>query len=458
MRGKLFKHMFLVAMSVFVACTALFMWSLYSYFTEARQSEQREETAYAAAAVEEGGKTFLQTKLPKDSANRITWIDRDGTVLFDSVAKAEDMENHADRDEVKQAMETGEGESTRYSSTLSRKTTNYALRLDDGTILRLSGTQYTVVSLLVSQFQALVAVLVLAVGLSAFLAYRVSESIIEPINRISLENPDERDVYPELRPLVRRIGGQNKQIQYQMEALRQAHKQQDELRREFTANVSHELKTPLTVISGYAQLTNWQLAQGQADQGMQDHMTVVSSEAQRLSALVSELIELSKGGGRETQTELIELPSLFEAAAKVCQPLLDKRQNRLVCTGGAGLCISGNRGMLLQLLINLTMNANKHTQGGTITYRASLLPGRGNLALDTVCLLVEDTGEGIPEERIPYIFDKGYSGDGGSGIGLYICQDVVKYHGGTLTLASTGPGGTTFRILLPHTPEAAQPD
>ena len=140
MRGKLFKHMFLVAMSVFVACTALFMWSLYSYFTEARQSEQREETAYAAAAVEEGGKTFLQTKLPKDSANRITWIDRDGTVLFDSVAKAEDMENHADRDEVKQAMETGEGESTRYSSTLSRKTTNYALRLDDGTILRLSGT------------------------------------------------------------------------------------------------------------------------------------------------------------------------------------------------------------------------------------------------------------------------------------------------------------------------------
>ena len=178
MRGKLFKHMFLVAMSVFVACTALFMWSLYSYFSEERQGEQREETAYVAAAVEEGGKDFLQTKLPKDSANRITWIDRDGTVLFDSVAKAEDMENHADRDEVQQAMKTGEGESTRYSSTLSRKTTNYALRLDDGTILRLSGTQYTVVSLLVSQFQALVAVLVLAVGLAAFLAYRVSESCL----------------------------------------------------------------------------------------------------------------------------------------------------------------------------------------------------------------------------------------------------------------------------------------
>lgn len=250
----------------------------------------------------------------------------------------------------------------------------------------------------------------------------------------------------------------------QREELAESRRQQqvltqlNQLKTDFLHQIAHELKTPLTVISGYAQLTNWQLAQGQADQGMQDHMTVVSSEAQRLSALVSELIELSKGGGRETQTELIELPSLFEAAAKVCQPLLDKRQNQLVCTGGAGLCISGNRGMLLQLLINLTMNANKHTQGGTITYRASLVPGRGNFALDTVRLLVEDTGEGIPEERIPYIFDKGYSGDGGSGIGLYICQDVVKYHGGTLTLASTGPGGTTFRILLPRTPEAAQPD
>ena len=97
MRGKLFKHMFLVAMSVFVACTALFMWSLYSYFSEERQAEQRAETAYVAAAVEEGGKDFLQTKLPKDSTNRITWIDRDGTVLFDSVTEAEDMENHADR-------------------------------------------------------------------------------------------------------------------------------------------------------------------------------------------------------------------------------------------------------------------------------------------------------------------------------------------------------------------------
>ena len=124
-----------------------------------------------------------------------------------------------------------------------------------------------------------------------------------------------------------------------------------------------------------------------------------------------------------------------------------------------GIAFSGN---LLQLLL-------QRQKGGicvrfmslspvTITYRASLLPGRGNHALDTVCLLVEDTGEGIPEERIPYIFDKGYSGDGGSGIGLYICQDVVKHHGGTLTLASTGPGGTTFRILLPCTPEAAQPD
>ena len=162
------------------------------------------------------------------------------------------------------------------------------------------------VSLLVSQFQALVAVLVLAVGLSAFLAYRVSESIIEPINRISLENPDERDVYPELRPLVRRIGGQNKQIQYQMEALRQAHKQQDELRREFTANVSHELKTPLTSISGYAEIIREGVAQPEDVKGFAGK---IYDEAHRLMALVEDIIRLSQLESREVayEKEQVEL-------------------------------------------------------------------------------------------------------------------------------------------------------
>lgn len=253
------------------------------------------------------------------------------------------------------------------------------------------------------------------------------------------------------------------QTNRQRDALAESRRQQqvlaqlNQLKTDFLHQMAHELKTPLTVISGYAQLTNWQLAQGKADRGTEEHMTVITSEAQRLSALVSELIKLANGGGRETQTEPIELPTLFEAAAKVCQPLLDKHRNRLICTGGSGLVITGNRGMLLQVLINLTVNANKHTQAGTVVYEAGPAPAQP----DWVRLRVMDTGEGIPPEAVPHIFEKGYSGDGGSGIGLTICRDVVQHHGGTLTLEATGTEGTTFCILLPkqrptmHTNEEA---
>lgn len=222
--------------------------------------------------------------------------------------------------------------------------------------------------------------------------------------------------------------------------------QLNQMKNDFLQQMAHELKSPLTVISGYAQLTGWQLQQGQVDEEMKEHMTVISSEAQRLSALVSQLIDLSNGRGQETQMEQIDVGELFGVAAKVCIPLLEKNNNRLVCSGGTGLRITGNRGMLLQLLINLTVNANKHTQGGTVTYQAKPAPGDPS----RVRLWVKDTGEGISPDIVPYIFDKGYSADGGSGIGLYICQDVVKSHGGSLTLETTGPYGTSFRILLPR--------
>lgn len=246
----------------------------------------------------------------------------------------------------------------------------------------------------------------------------------------------------------------------QRDALAESQQQQqvltqlNQLKTDFLHQMAHELKTPLTVISGYAQLTNWQLAQGQVDQRTEEHMTVISSEARRLSTLVSELVELSNGRGQETQMEQIDVGELFGVAAKVCIPLLEKNNNRLVCSGGTGLRITGNRGMLLQLLINLTVNANKHTQGGTVTYQAKPAPGDPS----RVRLWVKDTGEGISPDIVPYIFDKGYSADGGSGIGLYICQAVVESHGGSLTLETTGPKGTTFCILLPRMRKPTHPE
>lgn len=447
--------MFLVAMSVFVACTALFMWSLYSYFSQVHQTEEREATAYVAAAVEAGGLAFLENNLPEDSANRITWIAQDGTVLFDNVAKAEKLENHADREEVQQAMKTGEGESTRYSSTLSRKTTNYALRLDDGTILRLSGTQYTVVSLLVSQFQALVAVLVLAVGLSGFLAYRVSESIIEPINRISLENPDERDVYPELRPLVRRISGQNRQIQYQMEALRQAHKQQDALRREFTANVSHELKTPLTSISGYAEIIREGVAQPEDVKGFAGK---IYEEAHRLIALVEDIIRLSQLESREVAYEK-ETVSLYGICERVIARLEHAAQRR-----GITFTLTGTQGsfwgvdqVVDEIVYNLCDNAIKYNQEkGQVNVQVTETP-------EQVTLTVADTGIGIPAGEVDRVFERFYRVDkshsravGGTGLGLSIVKHGAAYHRANIQINSTVGEGTAISVYFPKSETSAQ--
>lgn len=223
--------------------------------------------------------------------------------------------------------------------------------------------------------------------------------------------------------------------------------QLNQLKNDFLQQMAHELKTPLTVMSGYAQLTRWQMEQDAVDESSQDHLHTISTEAQRLSALVSQLIRVANGEGRDTAMEPVCLDKLFEDAAQVCVPLLEKHGNRLVCQGGEGVRLLGNHGMLLQVLLNLTINANKHTRRGVVTYSAA--PGGAGM----VCLRVEDTGEGIPPEVAPHVFDKGYSTDGGSGIGLYICQDVAKLHGGQLTLEHTGPGGTVFCLELPEAKE-----
>lgn len=208
-------------------------------------------------------------------------------------------------------MAEGSGESSRYSDTLSRKTTNYAIRLNDGTVIRVSSTQYTAMSLIVGMFYSMVAVLLLAILLSLFLAARVSRSVTEPINRIDLESPDERDVYPELQPLVRRINGQNRQIQRQMNELRLEHAKQDAMRREFTANVSHELKTPLTSISGYAEIIREGLAK---PEDISRFSGKIYDEAQRLITLVGDIIQLSQLEGKELQPQKAEI-DLYETCA-----------------------------------------------------------------------------------------------------------------------------------------------
>ena len=225
--------------------------------------------------------------------------------------------------------------------------------------------------------------------------------------------------------------------------------QLNRLKSEFLHQMAHELKTPLTVMSGYAQLTDWQLSTGAVSADAHEHMQTISSEAQRLSALVSRLIDLANGGSPDIEMGVIGAAQLLSGAVDVCRPMLEKKHNRLESDSGEGITLWGNPEMLLQVLINLTVNANRHTENGVIAYR---IADEG----EWVCLRVSDTGSGIAPDLLPHIFEKGCSGDGGSGIGLTICADAMKIHHGLLEVEHTDTDGTVFRLELPKKPLKTQ--
>lgn len=225
--------------------------------------------------------------------------------------------------------------------------------------------------------------------------------------------------------------------------------QLNRLKSEFLHQMAHELKTPLTVMSGYAQLTDWQLSTGAVSADAHEHMQTISSEAQRLSALVSRLIDLANGGSPDIEMGVIDAAQLLSGAVDVCRPMLEKKHNRLESDSGEGIALWGNTEMLLQVLINLTVNANRHTENGVIAYR---IADEG----ERVCLRVSDTGSGIAPDLLPHIFEKGCSGDGGSGIGLTICADAMKIHHGLLEVEHTDADGTVFRLELPKKPLKTQ--
>lgn len=225
--------------------------------------------------------------------------------------------------------------------------------------------------------------------------------------------------------------------------------QLNRLKSEFLHQMAHELKTPLTVMSGYAQLTDWQLGTGAVSADAHEHMQTISSEAQRLSALVSRLIDLANGGSPDIEMGVIDAAQLLSGAVDVCRPMLEKKHNRLESDSGEGITLWGNTEMLLQVLINLTVNANRHTENGVIAYR---IADEG----EWVCLRVSDTGSGIAPDLLPHIFEKGCSGDGGSGIGLTICADAMKMHHGLLEVEHTDADGTVFRLELPKKPLKTQ--
>ena len=512
MTSKIFRNSFLVGVAVFFLSIALFMGVLYQYFGSQLLIQLESEAALAARGVEMGSMDYLDGL---SSANRITWIDAGGTVLFDNQADPAQMENHADREEVRAALESETGTASRYSTTLSQRTLYFAQRLADGTVLRVSSEQRSLPSLLLSMVQPILIILELTPLLSRIkqqnqtiaqqmaqlrqkqneftaITENMSEGflLLDRQGRILSHNsgalrllhaaaPEERASYLTLNRTERfrqavdaaltgrrdeqlvDLGGrccqllanpviQDGQVAGAVLVILDVteREQREELRREFTANVSHELKTPLTSISGIAEIIKGGLVKPQDIPGFADD---IYGEAQRMIRLVEDILRLSQldEGGSSLQTEEVDLYHLAQEVAGRLTPAAVKGQVTLEVTGGP-VRISGVRQLLDEMISNLCDNAIKYNRpGGRVTISVSRSDRGAELS-------VSDTGIGIPPEDQSRVFERFYRVDkshskaiGGTGLGLSIVKHGAAFHGADLSLESQPDRGTTIRLTFP---------
>ena len=550
MTKKIFQSILLVAGAVLLASLLIIMGFLYDYFGGVEENQLRDELSLAAAAVEDGGTDYLSQLTA--GRYRLTWITADGSVLYDTRTDAESLENHASRAEVSQALTTGTGESTRYSSTLMEKTMYYAQRLADGTVLRISISRATVGMIAVGMIQPLLIVLIVALILSGLLARRLSRRIVDPLNSLDLEHPLDNDAYEELSPLLKRIHRQHVEIQTQ---LRELHERTDEFtqitgsmreglvlldehgsilsindaaqalfgadaqcvgrdfltiershelsaaiqaavadghsevraertgrvyqfdisritsdgkllgtvilafditeqefaernRREFTANVSHELKTPLQGIIGSAELIENGMVKPDDLPRFVGH---IHAEAARLVTLIDDIIRLSQlDEGDAMPTEPVDLLAVSQEAAENLQDAAAARGVTVGVTGQPAV-IPGVRRLIYEIVYNLCDNAIKYNRDG----------GRVDVTVaadaDGSSITVADTGIGIAPEHQGRVFERFYRVDkshskasGGTGLGLSIVKHAVQYHHGRIELESTPGTGTTIRVVFPN--------
>lgn len=549
MTRKIFNSITLVAAAVLLISSCVLMACLYEYFGSIREDALRDEMKLAIRGVQTEGTDYLENV--KADGYRLTWIDKDGSVIYDTVRDNQIKENHLQREEVQEALNTGTGDSRRFSDTLLEKTIYYAKKMDDGTVLRISVSAATAGLLAIGMIPPVLFILIIALVLSGILASSLSKRIVKPINSIDLENPLDNDTYEEISPLLNRINRQKILIDIQVDELQQkkdefnkitscmkeglilvneqievvsinpsamklfdveedctgndfltiyrdhemnlalknafeeghseisrgmnGHEYQfdisridsggkiigavilifdvtekihaEKVRREFTANVSHELKTPLQGIIGSAELI---------ENGMVKHndmpkfIGMIHKEASRLVTLVDDIIRLSQLDEKGAMPE--ETVSLRTIADEVSESLLNiaERRNISITVTGDEARITCVPKLIYEVVYNLCENAVKYNVDG------------GSVAIDikdsgkSVQLKVTDTGIGISREHLERVFERFYRVDkshsketGGTGLGLSIVKHAVSYHHGSVSVKSEEGKGTEFTVVLP---------
>ena len=544
MTSKIFRSTVFVAAVVLLCSLSVVVGVLYSHFTQVQVEQLKDELSLAVTGTEQYGNAFLENV--EADRFRVTWIDADGTVLFDTQADQTSMENHFDREEVQEALLLGFGSAVRTSATLTEQTFYEAQRLRDGTVLRVSASQESAWFLMIGMLWPLAMIAVLAIGLSAFLARRMAKRIVEPLNTLDLEQPLKNDVYEEISPLLHRIHRQHNQITAQMETLRRktdefeqitGHMQEglvlldsegkvlsinpaakrlfaaedgcvgrnflmidrtsamrsavndaldkgrgyarasrdgreyqfdlsriesdgnvigavvlafditerlnsEQLRREFSANVSHELKTPLQGIIGSAELIENGLVKPEDTPRFIGH---IRQEAARLVNLIEDIIRLSQlDEGAALPAEEVDMLALAEEVRTTLEPSAAKRNVHLAVSG-EGFTVCGVRRLLYEVVYNLCDNAVKY----------NVPEGSVSICVAQKRLTVSDTGIGIPVQHQGRVFERFYRVDkshskasGGTGLGLSIVKHAAAYHKAVLNLESTPGKGTVITVTF----------
>ena len=548
MTSKIMKSILSVAIAVLMASLTIITGILYPYFGSVQESQLKDELSLAASATQQLGKGYLE-KLNADRY-RLTWVNADGTVIYDSHVDAATMENHADREEIREALASGTGNSTRQSSTLTEQTIYEATRLNDGSVLRVSVSRATVLVLVLGMLRPIAIVLVIAIVLSAWLAHRMAKTIVAPLNNLNLDNPMENEAYEELSPLLHRIHAQHLEIKSQLRTLQHKQNEFEQItgnmkealvlldstgrilsinpaartlfgagitcigedfltidrkqnmrlalqtareqgsadfrarengreyqfdlsridsdgnhhgmvilafditeqvnaeknRQEFTANVSHELKTPLQSIIGSAELMENGIVKAE---DAPRFVGRIHKEASRLVTLIDDIIRLSQlDDGTDMPHEEVSLKVLSE---EVCETLADAAKLKgvsLEIIGEDGV-VNGVRRLLYEVVYNLCDNAIKYNQpGGRVKVTVAQKSGE-------VLLSVQDAGIGISPEHQEKVFERFYRVDkshsrqsGGTGLGLSIVKHAVQYHHGRIILESEQNKGTTVSVIL----------
>ena len=442
MKKKILHHtsiMIIFAVLVtFLAASVITYNKLNTYM----QRGVREEAQYICLAMDEYGDSFLTKKLRTVSSSRVTLIRKDGTVLYDSENSPKKLANHSDRPEFIQAEKNGKSESIRYSETFAKKTFYYAVKLDDGNVLRVGKTVDSIYSTWISSLAVLGLLMLLVLILEFVFAQRQTRELIRPVNDLDLEHPLNNVCYEELRPLLVRVDEQNRQIRQQVKELKEA----EEIRKEFSANVSHELKTPLMSISGYAEIIENNMVK---PEDIPKFAGRIHSEASRLSSLVEDIIKLSRLDENDQSIPMEEVDLM-----QICRDveghlsIRAKEQQVKMTLRGESCRIKGARQVLYEMIYNLCDNAIKYNRrDGEVEVTVSR--GRNGRAVVSVA----DTGIGIAKEDQERIFERFYRVDkshsretGGTGLGLSIVKHGAILHDAKIKIESTL--GTGTKIIL----------